>query len=129
MGLPRNEIMQRQNAHDRGYDRRWKKTRAQFLRHHLWCWGCLAIGIRKRAEVVDHIIPHHGDMRLFWAQHNWQPVCQWHHNSIKPELERRFNARKITAADLNLQSSCAAQLTRDRHRPDVGADGFAIGSS
>lgn len=121
--------LQRDNAHDRGYDRRWKRARGHFLRQHFYCWGCGAIGVKRKADTVDHIIPHRGDLRLFWDRNNWQPACAWHHNSIKPELERRFAARKITAADLHLQSSTAVRLTRERYRPDVGIDGFAIPGS
>ena len=28
------------------------------------------------ATVVDHIIPHRGDKRLFWDEKNWQPLCK-----------------------------------------------------
>ena len=29
-----------------------------------------------RATVVDHIIPHKGDQKLFWDTRNWQPLCK-----------------------------------------------------
>lgn len=32
------------------------------------------------AEVVDHIQSHKGDMRLFWDESNWQPLCKRHHD-------------------------------------------------
>lgn len=32
------------------------------------------------ATVVDHIIPHRGNMELFWRRENWQPLCEKHHN-------------------------------------------------
>ena len=28
------------------------------------------------AIVVDHIIPHRGNQRLFWDMKNWQPLCK-----------------------------------------------------
>ena len=38
------------------------------------------------AIVVDHIIPHRGDVKLFWDQSNWQPLCEHHHN-VKTKTE------------------------------------------
>jgi len=32
------------------------------------------------ATVVDHIIPHRGDERLFWDETNWQPLCKQCHD-------------------------------------------------
>ena len=32
------------------------------------------------ATVVDHIIPHRGDMKLFWDESNWQALCESCHN-------------------------------------------------
>jgi hypothetical protein len=32
------------------------------------------------ANVVDHIIPHRGDMELFWDESNWQSMCEPCHN-------------------------------------------------
>jgi len=32
------------------------------------------------AMIVDHIIPHKGDMDLFWNKANWQSLCERHHN-------------------------------------------------
>ena len=32
------------------------------------------------ATVVDHIIPHRGDRKLFWDESNWQSLCERHHN-------------------------------------------------
>ncbi|MGM9590559.1 MAG: HNH endonuclease signature motif containing protein, partial [Faecousia sp.] len=32
------------------------------------------------ATVVDHIIPHRGDRKLFWDESNWQPLCKDCHN-------------------------------------------------
>jgi 5-methylcytosine-specific restriction protein A len=29
---------------------------------------------------VDHIIPHGGDMRLFWNRGNWAALCQSCHS-------------------------------------------------
>lgn len=32
------------------------------------------------AQHVDHIIPHRGDLRLFWDRTNWQGLCVGCHN-------------------------------------------------
>lgn len=41
------------------------------------------------ATVVDHIIPHRGDQKLFWDRGNWQPLCEHHHN-VKTMTEDRY---------------------------------------
>src|SRR5262245_44415317 len=109
----------------RGYDSRWDREAKQWRRRNPYCVGCLPLGRRIKADVVDHVIPHCGDQQLFWSQSNWQSTCRWHHNAIKPELERLFLLGRITAADLRLSSAKAVQLTREQYRPAVGADGFA----
>jgi len=67
---------QRGGAAARGYDSRWRKARALFLRRHPLCVECKRKGKLTPATVVDHIIPHRGDMTLFWDQNNWQPMCR-----------------------------------------------------
>jgi 5-methylcytosine-specific restriction protein A len=42
---------------------------------------CQRLGSQTLATEVDHIIPHGGDQRLFWAKSNWQPLCKPHHSS------------------------------------------------
>ena len=32
------------------------------------------------SRTKDHIVPHRGDMRLFWDESNWQPLCKRHHD-------------------------------------------------
>ncbi len=44
-------------------------------------------GVIKLAEVVDHIIPHRGDVKLFWNQANWQGLTKRDHDR-KTALER-----------------------------------------
>lgn len=65
---------------ERGYDSRWKKARAWFLRRHPWCARCKEKGILTPATVVDHIIPHRGNPELFWDVSNWQPLCKKCHD-------------------------------------------------
>jgi hypothetical protein len=33
------------------------------------------------ATILDHRIPHKGNPALFWAEANWQALCQRCHNS------------------------------------------------
>ena len=70
----------RPSASARGYDGKWRKARSQFLRANPLCASCLAQGVTTPAIVVDHIIPHRGDMAIFWNVLNWQPLCAHHHN-------------------------------------------------
>ena len=39
--------------------------------------------------LLDHIIPHRGDQKLFWDRSNLQPLCEHHHN-VKTMTEDRF---------------------------------------
>lgn len=52
-----------------------------FLAQHLWCVECERGGRLTPATVVDHVIPHKGDRRLFWDMSNWQALCVRCHNS------------------------------------------------
>ncbi|WP_328595995.1 HNH endonuclease signature motif containing protein [Aureimonas psammosilenae] len=40
------------------------------------------------STVVDHIIPHRMDLKLFWRRSNWQPLCQPCHSSQKQAEEK-----------------------------------------
>lgn len=90
----------------RGYDYRWQKARAAFLREHPFCVYCLreqrivatvvaevivecaAGGIPvPYGNVVDHVKPHRGDDALFWDRTNWQTLCQTHHSRDKQRQE------------------------------------------
>lgn len=67
----------RGNANERGYTYRWQQYRKRFLEQFPYCE---AIGCRELATVVDHIVPHKGDMDLFWEEGNHQPLCNNCHN-------------------------------------------------
>ena len=70
----------RGGADARGYNAKWRKARLAYLRLHPLCVSCLAEGRLEPATVVDHIIPHRGDQRLFWDMSNWQPLCRGCHD-------------------------------------------------
>ena len=73
---------------ERGYGYKWQQARKKFLQAHPICVRCYAEGKITEATVVDHIIPHRGDMKLFWDKSNWQPLCEHHHN-VKTKTEDR----------------------------------------
>ena len=70
----------RGGAESRGYDARWRKARTAFLQRNPLCNECMKRGKITPATVVDHIIPHRGDRKLFWDESNWQPLCKCYHD-------------------------------------------------
>jgi len=78
----------RPSSSARGYDGRWEKERAAFLKINRKCRRCAA-----EATVVDHIIPHKGDRRLFADRSNWQALCRSCHSAAKQKSERRHHER------------------------------------
>ena len=73
----------RQSSSDRGYNYQWQQARKVFLRQRPLCQcpDCQDGKIRVIvATVVDHIIPHRGDMVLFWKQSNWQAMSKQCHD-------------------------------------------------
>ena len=65
------------------------QARLEYLAAHPHCRKCSEIGTVRKATVVDHVIPHRGNDRLFWFRGNWQPLCERCHNSAKQREERR----------------------------------------
>lgn len=62
---------------------RWRRLRVAFLERNPLCVYCEREGRITLANVVDHVIPHRGDSRLFWDSSNWQPLCKPCHDSTK----------------------------------------------
>jgi 5-methylcytosine-specific restriction endonuclease McrA len=110
LGLPRKaeatrqrELTQRRGTSaERGYGARWQRSSAGWRREHPLCVCCKANGRVKAAELVDHIVPHKGDMGLFWDPANWQSLCEWCHKHIKPLLEHLFAQGKCSQEELRL---------------------------
>lgn len=91
----------------RGYGYKWQQARAAYLVKHPFCAYCLrdagisyeqdavAIGLTcmakgiglPHAQVVDHIEPHRGDMKVFWDSTRWQSLCTTHHSRDKQREE------------------------------------------
>lgn len=70
----------RGSASSRGYGRRWQRESKAFLKVNPLCVICHGKGVVKAASCVDHIKPHKGDKKLFWARSNWQGLCNTCHN-------------------------------------------------
>ncbi|MBQ6407985.1 MAG: HNH endonuclease [Butyrivibrio sp.] len=66
----------RASSGKRGYGSKWQKARANYLRRHPYCVRCYKGGVLTEATVVDHIVPHRGDPKLFWDETNWQSLCK-----------------------------------------------------
>lgn len=77
----REQDVKRGNFRQRGYTSAWDRARATFLRQHPLCRVCESHGRLTPASVVDHIVPHKGDQRLFWdTTNNWQSLCRSCHS-------------------------------------------------
>lgn len=81
MGLVHKADRWRGSAAKRGYGHKWRKERLDYLADNPLCVECKDAGEIVAATVVDHIIPHKGDQKLFWRRSNWQGLCEMHHNS------------------------------------------------
>ena len=86
----------RGTSRERGYSRRWEHAAARFKVKHPLCGmrpdglrpvmsRCYEQGIVTPATEIDHVVPHHGDQKLFWDERNWQSLC------------RRCHTRKTSA--------------------------------
>jgi len=50
-------------------------------------------GVRHPADVVDHIIPHRGNQKLFWDTKNWQAMNHVCHNRKTAREDGGFGNR------------------------------------
>jgi len=71
----------RKTAAQRGYGGRWQRYRLLFLSRHPLCAECERQGRVTEADVVDHIVPHRGDLELFWRPDNHQALCRPCHDA------------------------------------------------
>lgn len=53
----------------------YRKRRAQFMTMHPLCAVC-----GEPATDLDHIVPHKGNLKLFWDVNNWQSLCHRCHS-------------------------------------------------
>jgi len=71
------------------YNAKWNRMSAAFRVENPLCVYCLQVGKTTPSQVTDHIIPHEGDVELFWDQSNWQALCKQCHDSVKAREEAR----------------------------------------
>lgn len=70
------------------YDtQRWRRIRRHHLAAHPLCEKCEANGLIIPAEEVHHIVPHRGDLVLFFLG-KLQSLCKRCHDGITQQKER-----------------------------------------
>jgi 5-methylcytosine-specific restriction endonuclease McrA len=96
------DILRRQNDSLRPLysTRRWRHpedgVRIKILvRDGMMCQGCdvphqLSDKVKHapNSPIVDHKIPHRGNLALFWDEDNLQAVCKAWHDSTKQKMEK-----------------------------------------
>jgi 5-methylcytosine-specific restriction endonuclease McrA len=76
------------NAKPRLYQtQNWVEYRNKFLAVNPKCYAC-----GERAVVVDHIVSHKGDEKLFWDETNFIPLCKKCHDTITGLFDRHVVA-------------------------------------
>lgn len=85
---------ERKSSSKRGYGYKWQKARINFLKLNPLCVECESAGRVESATDVDHIIPHKGDMNLFWDLNNWQPLCKSCHSKKTAKEDGGFGNKK-----------------------------------
>jgi 5-methylcytosine-specific restriction endonuclease McrA len=63
----------------------YRQARRLYLLNNPLCVMCAR---SKPATVLDHIVPHRGNLELFWDQRNWQGLCDPCHVAVKQAQER-----------------------------------------
>ncbi len=60
---------------------RWKRLRRQILRRDPLCVECDKMGVVEPSTQADHVVPHAGDLDLFYDESNLQGLCRTCHSS------------------------------------------------
>ena len=68
----------------------WKDLRKSKLLRDPLCEECQRVGRTALASKVDHIVPHRGDLQLFYDWDNLQSLCESCHNR-KSAQEKLYN--------------------------------------
>lgn len=101
---------ERPSFHARGYDRRWRAAREQWIRERPLCGDrlesksaehseCRRLGMNRVGNEVDHIKRHAGDRELFWDPRNWQTLCSaCHHRKTSREMNEIRHANAASRA-------------------------------
>lgn len=84
----------RPSARERGYDTKWDRERAEYLKAHPRCQHVRNDKPCGRpSTVVHHVIAHKGDRKLFWRRSNWLSVCKACHDGPLQRQERGAGQR------------------------------------
>lgn len=100
----------RPNARRRLYDARWQEARAKYLRERPICVLCnKPVKVRSHrgdplVGVVNHKIPHRGDVRLFWDRLNWETQHKGCHDSVQQSYEHTGVMRGCDQSGVPLDS-------------------------
>lgn len=86
----------RPSSSQRGYDAKWRKYQAAFLRNHPYCVNNLKDpNCQMIASCVDHKISVKGpNDPMFWEPSNHQPMCQRCHSSKTAREDRRWGTKR-----------------------------------
>jgi 5-methylcytosine-specific restriction protein A len=87
----KREHKTRGTSAERGYGRAWQKARADYLKDSPLCVMHLARSEVEPAVVVDHIVPHQGDMVAFWDMANWQALCKRCHDRKTMKYDSNYS--------------------------------------
>lgn len=91
----------------------WWRARAAFLLENPYCAECYKRGrVAIAATVVDHVVPHKGDTRLFWDRRNWQGLCS------------RCHGRKTASEDGGFGNPVLRRAKEGDDRDDAAVIGF-----
>lgn len=66
----------------------WARLRKKQLAREPLCRFCRSKGVITQADTVDHIVPHKGNMDLFFSLENLQSLDKACHSSAKQRLEK-----------------------------------------
>ncbi len=77
------------------YDVKWRKESKAYLRTHpvCVCEECRGLYRPLPSNIVDHIVPHKGDIKVFWDKENWQAMNRVCHGRKTAEKEGRWGIR------------------------------------
>lgn len=96
----------RESSTQRGYGYRWQQYTAARLRREPLCEGLRLRpdgpvmvnthpGRVVAATLTDHIVPHRGDMKLFWDVGNHQSGCEECHDVKTAKFDGGFGRKAI----------------------------------
>ncbi len=96
-------------------DVQWRKLRARQLRDEPLCRMCKARGKITPATICDHIEPHKGDIKKFWAG-PFQSLCKTCHDSDKQRIEKGGKPKPFIGLDGWPVHAESATVLKGEHR-------------